>query len=50
MLYYATSLNLRLPAWCPIDFCQTLKKANLENSDLESTDLENVVYVLLEKP
>ena len=36
--------------WCPIDFCQTLKKANLENSDLESTDLENVVYVLLEKP
>ena len=30
--------------WCPIDFCQTLKKANLENSDLESTELENVVY------
>ena len=30
--------------WCPIDFCKTLKKANLENSDLESTELENVVY------
>ena len=40
MLYYATSSNFWLPAWCPVDLCQTLKKA----------DLENVVYVLLEKP
>ena len=45
MLYYTTLSDFPLPAWCPVDLCQTLKKADLEN-----TDLENVVYVLLEKP
>ena len=45
MLYYTTLSDFPLSAWCPVDLCQTLKKADLEN-----TDLENVVYVLLEKP
>ena len=50
MSYYATSSKFRQPAWCPVDLCQTLKKEDLDNSNLEHTDLENVVYVLLEKP
>ena len=40
MLFYATLSNFRLPARCSVDLCPTLKKA----------DLENIVYVLLEKP
>ena len=45
MLYYATSSNFPLPTRYPVDLYQTLKIADLEN-----TDLENVVYILLEKP
>ena len=40
MLFYATLSNFRPPARCSVDRCPTLKKA----------DLENIVYVLLEKP
>ena len=37
--------NFPLSTRCSVDLYQTLKKADLEN-----TDFENVVYVLLEKP
>ena len=45
ILFYATSSNFPLPSRCLVDLYQTLKIADLEN-----TDLETVVYILLEKP